>query len=90
MLTTIFKAMLDNSMNQGVSMPTIPTPTMGGEIWWNDLAEHNGWRLQQNTVTQHARILDPYDVRRAWGDLRSMEVKFAQIAGTGNTKHSLL
>lgn len=48
-------------------MPNIKFPTMGGEVWWNDLAEYNGWRVQRNSATGHCRILDPEDVRHAWG-----------------------
>ena len=50
-----------------VIMPNIKVKTMGGKVWWNDLAEYNGWRVQRNSVTGHCRILDPNDVRHAWG-----------------------
>lgn len=40
---------------------------MGGEVFWTDLAEYNGWRVQQNTFTHHCRILDDEDMRIAWG-----------------------
>ena len=36
------------------SMPNINFPTMGGLLFWNDLARCNGWRMQQNTLTQPA------------------------------------
>ncbi len=55
-----------NKLN-GISMPNIPFPTMGGHVFWDDLAKVKGWRLQKNMVTGHCRILDPDDVRRAWG-----------------------
>lgn len=48
-------------------MPNIATKTMGGEVFWNTLASSNGWRLQKNKLTSHCRIIDPSDVRRAWG-----------------------
>lgn len=50
-------------------MPNINFPTMGGEIWWNDLANYNGWRIQQNTIFKICRILDLNNVRRAWVEL---------------------
>jgi len=59
-------------LNKELSMPNIPTPTMGGEFFWNDLAEFKGWRLQQNMLSKHARILDPNNVRRAWGTVNGM------------------
>ena len=49
------------------SYPNIPMKTMGGHVMWNELAECKGWRLQKNMITQHCRILDPQDVRVAWG-----------------------
>lgn len=59
-------------LNKEISMPNIPMPTMGGEVFWTDLASFNGWRLQQNMVTRHARILDPSDYRMAWGTVNGM------------------
>lgn len=88
MLKTILETILEE-MSGECSMPNIPTPTMGGEVWWNDLAEYNGWRLQQNTLTQHARILDPDDVRRAWGSVSAMKQQFLMIAVTGSRKNHL-
>jgi len=49
------------------NMPNIPTKTMGGEVFWDTLASSNGWRLQKNMFTKHCRIIDPGNVRRAWG-----------------------
>lgn len=52
------------------SFPTLPNvnfPTMGGKVFWNDLANVNGWRVQKNNITGHCRILDPNNIRRAWG-----------------------
>ena len=59
-------------LNKELSMPNIPTPTMGGEVFWKELAEFNGWKLQQNMITQHARILRPDNVRVAWGTVNGM------------------
>ena len=60
-------------LNKEISMPNIPFPTMGGKVMWNTIAEYNGWKLQQNMITQHARILDANDIRRAWGTISAME-----------------
>ena len=60
-------------LEEELSMPNIPMPTMGGEVFWNNIAECNGWKLQQNMFTQHARILDDNNVRIAWGSLKAME-----------------
>ena len=40
-----------------------PQPTMGGRVWWRTLREAGGYRLQQNLVSQHYRILDAQDGR---------------------------
>lgn len=60
-------------------MPNINCKTMGGKIWWRDIAESNGWRIQQNSVTKHCRIIDPDDVRRAWGGEDAMVRLFNKI-----------
>lgn len=59
-------------LNAEISMPNIKFPTMGGLIFWTDIAIYNGWRLQQNDITHHARILDNNDVRVAWGTINGM------------------
>lgn len=59
-------------LDEELSLPNIPLPTMGGHIWWNDIISVNGWRMQQNYVTRHARILDKNDVRIAWGTVNGM------------------
>jgi hypothetical protein len=61
------------------SLPNIPFPTMGGAVFWNDLAEYNGWRLQQNMLTQHCRVLNPDDVRVAWGGYDAMIESFEML-----------
>lgn len=32
--------------------------TMGGYVWWKELISEGGYRLQQNVVSKHYRILD--------------------------------
>ena len=53
-------------------MPNIPFPTMGGQFLWNNIASGGGYRLQQNMITGHARILDSDDIRIAWGGIDAM------------------
>ena len=43
--------------------PHPPRPTMGGHAWWRTVREQNGWRIQQNLISQHYRILDAQDGR---------------------------
>lgn len=63
-----------------ISMPNINFPTMGGEVFWNNIAKYKGWRIQENTITHHCRILDPDNVRRAWGSMDAMEKVFKKYA----------
>ncbi len=44
-------------------LPRSPRPTMGGHVWWKDVRQKNGWRIQQNIVSLHYRILDKNDGR---------------------------
>lgn len=61
------------------SMPNIPFPTMGGQFFWNELANVNGWRVQQNMLTQHCRVLDPDDMRIAWGGADAIMKAFERL-----------
>ena len=67
----IFKEELD--------MPNVPLGTMGGHVWWKDLASYNGMRLQQNHITKHCRLLDKNDRRIAWGSYDAMERAMKRI-----------
>lgn len=60
--------MLDSEL----SMPNIQMPTMGGHVFWDTLAEYNGWKLQQNMIFKNARILNSNDERIAWGTINGM------------------
>lgn len=51
-----------------------PQPTMGGRVWWRDIREENGWRIQQNLVSQHYRILDGQD-RRLFSSFSREEIE---------------
>ncbi|MEH7382802.1 helix-turn-helix domain-containing protein [Bacillus sp. JJ1533] len=37
--------------------------TMGGKVWWKDLKKEGRFRLQQNVISQHYRILDEANFR---------------------------
>ena len=77
----VLKALGENSskttellgiLDAELSLPNIPTPTLGGEVFWNNIAEYGGWKLQQNMFTHHARILNSDNVRIAWGTINGM------------------
>ena len=47
----------------------IAMPTLGGRQFWSDCQFFRGWRIQKHVYSGHYRLLDPTDVRRAWGTL---------------------
>ncbi|MED4352903.1 helix-turn-helix transcriptional regulator [Schinkia azotoformans] len=38
--------------------------TMGGKVWWKEVSKEGDFRLQQNVISQHYRILDEENYRR--------------------------
>jgi hypothetical protein len=58
----------------------VPFRTLGGKQLWADVRHRNGWRVQQNVVAGHFRLLDPHDVRRAWGTLAQCNGRLDEIA----------
>lgn len=49
------------------SRTDFPLATPGMRVFWNTLNKSQGWKLQKNYYYDHCRILDEYNVRRAWG-----------------------
>lgn len=37
--------------------------TLGGKVWWTNIEIHDDFRIQQNIISQHYRILDSKDRR---------------------------
>lgn len=63
-----------------ISLPNVNFPTLGGHVMWNNIAVYNGWKIQQNTLTHHCRIIDANNIRRAWGGMDAMEKIFEKLA----------
>ncbi|RED49080.1 hypothetical protein [Aestuariispira insulae] len=63
----------------------LPFPTLGGKQVWTDRYYRQGWRIQENVLTGHARLLDPDDTRRAWGSydhcLQMFQLRYREKAG---------
>lgn len=55
-----------------IILPNIPLPAFPEFFVWDTVCEFNGWKLQQNMITRHARIVDNKDVRIAWGTINGM------------------
>ena len=43
------------------------SPTLGGKQFWSDELVFHDWRIQRHVYTDHYRLLDDKDQRRAWG-----------------------
>jgi pimeloyl-ACP methyl ester carboxylesterase len=54
--------------DEPVGYPNWKTPTLGGQQFWTDVRHAGGWRIQGNSETGHYRLLDPKDVRHAYGN----------------------
>lgn len=54
-------------------------PTLGGKQIWADRFVCAGWRIQENVVTRHCRLLDPRNVRRAWGSYAVCRAAFDRL-----------
>lgn len=40
--------------------------TQGGKVFWKDIAEYNGWRVQEHSFLHCVRFLDPLDNCKSW------------------------
>lgn len=58
--------------------------TLGGRQFWGDVQFFHGWRIQENVVTGHYRLLDPDDYRHASGTRPECEAQLKRIAGEQN------
>ncbi len=54
----------------------LPLVTLGAKQFWGDRFAYAGWRIQENVLTGHCRLLDRKDVRRAWGTYEACRVAF--------------
>ncbi len=58
----------------------IPLKTAGGTQLWTDHVWRDGYRIQENALTGHCRLVDPTDVRRVSGTRALCEATLAQLA----------
>ncbi|MBL8888462.1 MAG: alpha/beta hydrolase [Planctomycetaceae bacterium] len=65
------------------SLFNIPAKTMGGQQFWTDVHFEGGWHIQRNYVTNHFRLLDPQDVRQAWGTKEQCETELNRVKSQG-------
>ena len=60
--------------------------TIGGKQFWTDLRIQDGWRIQQNILTAHYRLLDPKEIRHEWGTLKKCEATFKRFIDAGHIR----
>lgn len=53
--------------------------TLGGLQFWGDVLFFHGWRIQQNVLTKHYRLLDGDDYRHADGTFAECEAVLEEI-----------
>jgi hypothetical protein len=56
-----------------------PTTTLGGTQFWTDELVYGKWRIQQNVLSGHYRLLDDRDFRRAWGTFEQCQAKLDEL-----------
>jgi pimeloyl-ACP methyl ester carboxylesterase len=54
-------------------------PTLGGKQLWADRLVYFEWRIQQNVVSKHYRLLDGEDRRQGWGTFEQCQAKLTSI-----------
>jgi pimeloyl-ACP methyl ester carboxylesterase len=70
---------------QESSMPlNIPLPTLGGVQFWTDHRYWHGWRLQQNALVDHWRIIDDRAFLRYQGTRDACEQYLVDVIRTRN------
>jgi hypothetical protein len=81
---TCQRALADTLLERhGSGQPNLPLPTFGGSQVWADVFWHAGWRIQRHVLSEHHRLLDPGDVRRAWGTGPACRAVFERTRADG-------
>ncbi|HPF18848.1 MAG TPA: transcriptional regulator, partial [Bacillota bacterium] len=59
--------------------------TMGGKIWWRDQKGDKRYRVQQNLISQHYRILDGENRRICFSfDIEYINKRFKELSDLEN------
>ena len=67
--SSILKDALGEDFNEMISALALEgveisyPPTMGGKVWWREIKSAGGYRIQQNLISKHYRLLDEKDRR---------------------------
>lgn len=63
---------------QGLSKKKINLPKISGDLMWIEVKSVSGWKLQENILTHHCRLVSPENAIHAWGEKN----KIAEIMKT--------
>ncbi len=54
------------------SKKKINLPKISGDLMWIEINTVSGWKLQENILTHHCRLVSPSNVIKAWGEKNKM------------------
>lgn len=74
------QAQTSKSDEPALGLWNVKFPTMGGKQFWTDMIHFYQWRIQQNSMTGHFRLIDQHNVRHAWGNRAHCEKELEKIA----------
>ena len=69
--------------NVSVSSTAFNLKTLGGKQFWTDNYHYGGWRIQENAVSNHFRLLDPSNRRHYSGSYKDCLTKLDELKRTG-------
>ncbi len=78
---TLGQPELDDELNDGANQRrfNLPTITLGGKQLWTDHVHFRDYRIQQNVLTKHFRLIDRRNVRQAWGSFEQCQSRLDEI-----------
>ena len=69
----------EDQSDEGNEQLNLAFKTTGGTQLWTDHLHRNGYRIQQNALTGHWRLLDANNVRQGWGTEKHCEALLDQV-----------
>ena len=64
--------------------------TAGGKMFWTDVKVVKGWRIQQNILTGHCRLLNPAKVRYKWGTKAACVYELSKYTSVDKRKKTVV
>ena len=74
----------DGQTENARSLFNLKTPTLGGTQVWTDHVWRRAWRVQQNSLTGHWRLIDDHNIRQAWGTRAACQQELDKQVPDGN------